>query len=47
MDAGTDGTFMSGFYLEAARYDVDEKIIVEARPRELYSKMPALLLIPS
>lgn len=47
MNLGDDGTFVSGFYLEAARYSLEEKIIVEARPRELYNKMPVLLLIPS
>lgn len=41
-----DGTFITGLYLEAASYDAKQKMIVEAKPRELYSKMPIILFSP-
>ena len=41
-----DGTFITGLYLEAAQYSLTEKRLIEAKPRELYSKMPILLFTP-
>ena len=46
MTNSKDGTFITGLYLEAACYDRQKKIIVEAQPRVLYDKMPVLELIP-
>lgn len=41
-----DGTFITGLYLEAAVYDMDLKRLAEAKPRELYYKMPILCFTP-
>ncbi|KAH0569467.1 Dynein heavy chain [Spironucleus salmonicida] len=47
MDVLRDGIYISGLYLEAGRYDVQKKVIQEAIPRELYSKMPVMVFTPS
>lgn len=35
----SDATYITGLYLEAARFDHHSKKIAESFPRELYSKM--------
>ncbi|KAH0572596.1 Dynein heavy chain [Spironucleus salmonicida] len=45
-DVLNDGSYISGLYLEASRFDMELGMLVEARPRELYSKMPIIRLIP-
>lgn len=46
LPAAEDATFITGLFLEAAMYNTASKTIVEARPRELYAKMPILLFTP-
>lgn len=41
-----DVTFVSGLYLEAARLDEQTLMLTEARPRELYYKMPIIRFVP-
>lgn len=41
-----DSTYITGLYLEAAAYSTKLKKLVEAKPRELYSKMPILQFNP-
>ena len=45
-DSLTDGSYITGLYIEGARFNLDTGIIEEARPRELYSKMPIIQLVP-
>lgn len=46
MDEIGDITFVSGLYLEAARLDEETLTLTEARPRELYYKMPIIKFVP-
>ena len=41
-----DGCFINGLFLEGARWDYEEWTLVEARNKELFSKMPPIHLIP-
>jgi len=41
-----DGSYITGLYLEAAIYDMAQQRLDEARPRELYYKMPVLVFTP-
>lgn len=46
LDGLDDATHVSGLYLEAARLDEATLLLAEARPRELYYKMPVLRFVP-
>ena len=39
--------FSSGLFLQGACWDSDAGVLAEARPRELFSPMPYMLLLPA
>ncbi|VDN15723.1 unnamed protein product [Dibothriocephalus latus] len=41
-----DGCYIRGLYLEGARWDPLEMILAESRPKELYTVMSVIWLIP-
>ncbi|KAJ4452164.1 Dynein heavy chain 1, axonemal [Periplaneta americana] len=41
-----DGCCIWGLFLEGARWDSDEKILAESKPKELYTDMPVIWLLP-
>ncbi|XP_030840434.1 dynein heavy chain 1, axonemal isoform X1 [Strongylocentrotus purpuratus] len=41
------GCFIRGLYLEGARWEYDSHILAESRPKELYTDMPVMQLIPA
>lgn len=47
LPATEDGALISGLYLEAAVYDVTSGTLKEAKPRELYFKMPLIIFVPA
>lgn len=42
----TDGCYIHGLFLEGCRWDQDEMCLTESRPKELYTLMPVIWLIP-
>ncbi|CBY32415.1 unnamed protein product [Oikopleura dioica] len=44
--APEDGCYIRGLFLEAAIWDVDKQQLAESRPKELYTDMAAMHLIP-
>ena len=42
-----DGCYIYGLFLEGARWDPAAHILAESRPKELYTDMPAMWLIPA
>ena len=38
-----DGAFMSGFFMQGARYDIGAQSIVPSKPKEMYCNMPVVL----
>ncbi|KAJ3125137.1 Dynein heavy chain 1, axonemal [Nowakowskiella sp. JEL0407] len=42
----SDGCYIRGLYLEGARWDVGKKSLAESRPKELYTEMSVLWLVP-
>ncbi len=42
-----DGCYITGLYLEGARWDYAAHQLTESRPKELYTDMPAMWLIPA
>ena len=48
MAAGAyDGVYVYGLFLEGARWDMDEKLVVEQLPGELYCPMPVIHFLPA
>jgi dynein heavy chain len=41
-----DGVYIHGLFLEGARWDPVEGSIVDSRPKELFTPMPVMLLLP-
>ncbi|ESO89348.1 hypothetical protein LOTGIDRAFT_210379 [Lottia gigantea] len=41
------GCYINGLFVEGARWDHDAGLLAESRPKELYTDMPALWLIPT
>ena len=44
--AAYDGVYVYGLFLEGARWDMDEKLILEQQPGELYCQMPVIHFLP-
>ena len=38
-----DGAWMSGFYMQGARYDIGQQSIMVSKPKEMYCNMPMVL----
>ena len=43
----TDGCYISGLFLEGARWGISEHELTESRPKELFTEMPVLWLKPA
>lgn len=41
-----DGCYLYGMFLEGARWDYDRHCLTDSKPKELYSDMPLLQLVP-
>ena len=41
-----DGCYIRGLFVEGARWDASEYRLAEARPKELYTDMPIVWLMP-
>ena len=41
-----DGCYIRGLYAEGARWDMDLGHLTESRPKELFTEMPVIWLIP-
>lgn len=41
-----DGCYIRGLYMEGARWDPARKALAESKPKELYSEMPVIWLLP-
>ena len=41
-----NGGFISGIFLEGARWDEERRVLTDSRPKQLYTSMPVLLLAP-
>ncbi|KAJ3214893.1 Dynein heavy chain 1, axonemal [Dinochytrium kinnereticum] len=42
----SDGCYIRGLFLEGARWDSTRKVLAESRPKELYTEMSVLWLLP-
>ena len=42
-----NGCYIRGLFLEGARWDMDTFELAESRPKELYTDMPVMWLIPT
>lgn len=42
-----DGCYITGLYIEGARWDMDKFNLVESRPKELFTTMPYFWLVPA
>lgn len=40
------GCYIRGLYIEGARWDYDKFLLAQSRPKELYTDMPVILLVP-
>ena len=45
--APSDGCYINGLFLEGARWNSDTWVLDEAKPKELFSEMPGIHLIPA
>ena len=41
-----NGCYIRGLFLEGARWDMDSFELAESRPKELYTDMPIMWLVP-
>ena len=41
-----DGCYITGMFIEGARWDMDKFTLVESRAKELFTQMPCFWLIP-
>jgi dynein heavy chain len=41
-----DGCYINGMYIEGARWDMEEKCLMDPLPKELYATMPVIHLMP-
>ena len=41
-----NGCYIHGLYLEGARWDADAIVLAESKPKELYTEMPVIQLVP-
>eukprot|EP00466_Bigelowiella_natans_P015986 jgi/Bigna1/46472/estExt_Genewise1.C_40322 len=41
-----DGCYIRGLFMEGARWDAEQESIVDSRPKELFTKMAAMWLVP-
>lgn len=46
-DRPENGCYIRGLFLEGARWDPDAFELSESRPKELYTEMPVMWLIPT
>jgi dynein heavy chain len=42
-----DGCYIRGLYLEGARWDKNRRLLAESRPKELYTEMSVIWLLPT
>ena len=42
-----DGCYIDGLFIEGAAFDMDKMTIVESKPKDLFTDMPAFWLIPA
>nr|KAG5711095.1 hypothetical protein BaRGS_004739 [Batillaria attramentaria] len=42
-----DGCYIRGLFIEGARWDMAKMLLAESRPKELFTDMPAIWLIPA
>ena len=42
-----EGCYIHGLYIEGARWDFNKFLLTESRPKELYTDMPCILLVPT
>jgi len=42
-----DGCYIRGLFLEGARWDAEKHLLGESRPKELYTDMATMWLIPA
>jgi len=42
-----DGVLISGLYFESARWDYKSHCITEQKPKQLYSKVPIIHMLPT
>lgn len=42
----SDGCYIKGLYIEGARWDSDNHMLAESRPKELFTEMPVVWLKP-
>ena len=45
-EAPNDGCYIRGLFAEGARWDPNEQVLSESRPKELFTDMPPIWLIP-
>ena len=45
--APEDGCYITGFFLEGARWDADSALLQESRSKELFTQLPVLHLLPA
>jgi len=41
-----NGCYIRGLFVEGARWDTETNVLAESRPKELYTDMPVMWLIP-
>jgi len=41
-----DGCYIRGLYLEGARWDYNNMLLAESKPKELYTDMATMWLVP-
>ena len=46
-EAPEDGCYIRGLFAEGARWDYTRHLLTESRPKELFTDMPVIWLIPT